>query len=97
MIRPPPGSTRTDPLFPYTTLFRSAQSSALSRPLRSARGASVEGSVTAVVCPYAITCHGTRWKGLAKTIPYRMVLPAHNPDAERGLACAPPEIGRAHV
>src|SRR3546814_5538250 len=23
MIRPPPGSTRTDPLFPYTTLFRS--------------------------------------------------------------------------
>src|SRR3546814_13428246 len=24
MIRPPPRSTRTDPLFPYTTLFRSA-------------------------------------------------------------------------
>src|SRR3546814_19657374 len=23
MIRPPPGSTRTDPLLPYTTLFRS--------------------------------------------------------------------------
>src|SRR3546814_18004176 len=23
MIRPPPGSTRTDTLFPYTTLFRS--------------------------------------------------------------------------
>src|SRR3546814_8246045 len=23
MIRPPPKSTRTDPLFPYTTLFRS--------------------------------------------------------------------------
>src|SRR3546814_4094178 len=23
MIRPPPSSTRTDPLFPYTTLFRS--------------------------------------------------------------------------
>src|SRR3546814_10883071 len=23
MIRRPPGSTRTDPLFPYTTLFRS--------------------------------------------------------------------------
>src|SRR3546814_17439632 len=23
MIRPPPGSTRTDPIFPYTTLFRS--------------------------------------------------------------------------
>src|SRR3546814_6497819 len=25
MIRRPPRSTRTDPLFPYTTLFRSAQ------------------------------------------------------------------------
>src|SRR3546814_9231804 len=25
MIRRPPGSTRTDPLFPYTTLFRSHQ------------------------------------------------------------------------
>src|SRR3546814_6456859 len=24
MIRPPPGSTRTDTLFPYTTLFRSS-------------------------------------------------------------------------
>src|SRR3546814_3790235 len=26
MIRPPPGSTRTDTLFPYTTLFRSGAS-----------------------------------------------------------------------
>src|SRR3546814_6946360 len=25
MLRPPPGSTRTDTLFPYTTLFRSLQ------------------------------------------------------------------------
>src|SRR3546814_11823889 len=25
MIRPPPRSTRTDPLFPYTTLFRSIE------------------------------------------------------------------------
>src|SRR3546814_15167052 len=28
MIRRPPGSTRTDTLFPYTTLFRSASRSA---------------------------------------------------------------------
>src|SRR3546814_12639930 len=27
MLRPPPRSTRTDTLFPYTTLFRSAMSS----------------------------------------------------------------------
>src|SRR3546814_13448816 len=30
MIRRPPRSTRTDTLFPYTTLFRSAEDSALS-------------------------------------------------------------------
>src|SRR3546814_8575028 len=29
MIRLPPGSTRTDPLFPYTTLFRSVDVAAL--------------------------------------------------------------------
>src|SRR3546814_16860070 len=40
MIRRPPISTRTDPLFPYTTLFRSARHPgfdglALSRALRA--------------------------------------------------------------
>src|SRR3546814_4980121 len=37
MIRRPPRSTRTDTLFPYTTLFRSAEGSGHSRPLRAAR------------------------------------------------------------
>src|SRR3546814_3688281 len=32
MIRRPPRSTRTDTLFPYTTLFRSPSSSQPSRP-----------------------------------------------------------------
>src|SRR3546814_17625382 len=32
MIRPPPRSTRTDTLFPYTTLFRSAR---LRAPVRT--------------------------------------------------------------
>src|SRR3546814_19740942 len=32
MIRPPPRSTRTDTLFPYTTLFRSARGSVPARP-----------------------------------------------------------------
>src|SRR3546814_17510008 len=36
MIRRPPRSTRTDTLFPYTTLFRSA--AARMRPLLSAEG-----------------------------------------------------------
>src|SRR3546814_4775270 len=32
MIPPPPRSTRTDPLFPYTTLFRSRPEPAPHRP-----------------------------------------------------------------
>src|SRR3546814_1570669 len=41
MIRRPPGSTRTDTLFPYTTLFRSSPSPACGRGRRAAPG---EGS-----------------------------------------------------
>src|SRR3546814_11335171 len=33
MLRRPPGSTRTDTLFPYTTLFRSERLEGLARPL----------------------------------------------------------------
>src|SRR3546814_9521002 len=34
MIRPPPRSTRTDTLFPYTTLFRSPAARGIQRLLR---------------------------------------------------------------
>src|SRR3546814_13195669 len=37
MIRRPPRSTRTDPLFPYPTLFRSRESSKLMQERRSTR------------------------------------------------------------
>src|SRR3546814_3262021 len=36
MIRRPPRSTRTDTLFPYTTLFRSCESCALPFPFEQA-------------------------------------------------------------
>src|SRR3546814_17100028 len=40
MIRRPPRSTRTDTLFPYTTLFRSTELQGVAQPgCRSARGA----------------------------------------------------------
>src|SRR3546814_16380911 len=38
MIRRPPRSTRTDTLFPYTTLFRSRERRLCRRPLRGDRG-----------------------------------------------------------
>src|SRR3546814_4027135 len=47
MIRRPPRSTRTDTLFPYTTLFRSAASSRLSRAATLARDAVTTGSAAA--------------------------------------------------
>src|SRR3546814_14249544 len=36
MLRRPPRSTRTDTLFPYTTLFRSSPTSACASPFRAA-------------------------------------------------------------
>src|SRR3546814_2639948 len=38
MIRRPPRSTRTDTLFPYTTLFRSVPGAGARAPLRHRRG-----------------------------------------------------------
>src|SRR3546814_10316344 len=40
MIRRPPRSTRTDTLFPYTTLFRSAEGAAAPAPGRDGDAAS---------------------------------------------------------
>src|SRR3546814_3053311 len=42
MIRRPPGSTRTDTLFPYTTLFRSPSTALLHRPFTLGRTAAVD-------------------------------------------------------
>src|SRR3546814_1195962 len=51
MIRRPPRSTRTDTLFPYTTLFRSAACAALPRARANARRAAPgRGSRAAASC-----------------------------------------------
>src|SRR3546814_7353234 len=47
MIRRPPRSTRTDTLFPYTTLFRSWRSAANAK---SDAIAQYKGSISASVC-----------------------------------------------
>src|SRR3546814_10620245 len=45
MIRRPPRSTRTDTLFPYTTLFRSAAfAPGIDRPVRQRLHAAAEGA-----------------------------------------------------
>src|SRR3546814_7350294 len=45
MIRRPPRSTRTDTLFPYTTLFRSTYISCLGKPARPASALTATASV----------------------------------------------------
>src|SRR3546814_19331417 len=59
LIRRPPRSTRTDTLFPYTTLFRSARlQQALERPLdeegHEQDGAHAEGVELALSSPLAL-------------------------------------------
>src|SRR3546814_743797 len=52
MIRRPPRSTRTDTLFPYTTLFRSAPDpSRLARPRARARERWTQGDAAGGACP----------------------------------------------
>src|SRR3546814_5956805 len=47
MIRRPPRSTRTDTLFPYTTLFRSARASLKAAVIRSSSTSTSYGSTIA--------------------------------------------------
>src|SRR3546814_19223812 len=48
MIRRPPRSTRTDTLFPYTTLFRSAASQTSCSP--ASNGPTVSGGISGAAC-----------------------------------------------
>src|SRR3546814_15773999 len=58
MIRRPPRSTRTDTLFPYTTLFRSEAETDTSRDR-------FEGFMREVPCP---TCRGSRLKPVSMAV-----------------------------
>src|SRR3546814_5331398 len=43
MVRPPPRSTRTDTLFPYTTLFRSVADTPVAEPAAAAQNIAALG------------------------------------------------------
>src|SRR3546814_7421553 len=69
MLRLPPRSTRTDTLFPYTTLFRS---SAFADRDRVALGASRDGAIGRLLCAVAAlerSCRCRQWQ--ADGAPYR--------------------------
>src|SRR3546814_4972634 len=64
MIRRPPRSTRTDTLFPYTTLFRSGTGFKTPEPMAGKLRLVHRGSDTEFEMPFAIQADGsgeTRW------------------------------------
>src|SRR3546814_18385159 len=99
MIRPPPGSTRTDTLFPYTTLFRagdkklSAAQNEWPSPMR-ALGPSLDINI-------AISTVKMLLEGAADALvvpDIDMLWSAHVwPCVERFVIETKLEIGRAHV
>src|SRR3546814_6134021 len=97
MIRRPPRATRTDTLFPYTTLFRSARAFGLHR--RPAGGGKRD---------IARARHGDIGVGHGEAVRIDIARPEHGHPRLRGLARehdlartgkaeGQPEIGRAHV
>src|SRR3546814_12004095 len=63
MLRRPPRSTRTDTLFPYTTLFRSAKA---ARPLLS-RPAPLRAAAARPQVPGALPPPGRRMRGVRQS------------------------------
>src|SRR3546814_15989361 len=74
MIRRPPRSTRTDTLFPYTTLFRSGDFASSRRPFRATLAARGESMRLSVILPAK-----NEAEGLRQTLPR---LREAQPDAE---------------
>src|SRR3546814_4676691 len=89
MIRRPPRSTRTDTLFPYTTLFRSGRQVVLTRDL----GHPQEGLLHVGVDPgLGIRCH--RWSSMnAETPPGR----ATAASSTVSVASASPDRSEEHT
>src|SRR3546814_11617172 len=97
MIRRPPRSTRTDTLFPYTTLFRSA-ADPVRRAVRAVAG--VEAGDAAVprlarAPRQAVACAPWRRPGGAAPRPLRTRAEAAR--TGRGRRRIGGQIGRAHV
>src|SRR3546814_12371688 len=98
MIRRPPRSTRTDTLFPYTTLFRS--------PARRIGNIQPNEERIATSSPdFGYDAHGHLFIEVAdydlgaffrETLRLSGAEPARSTRDERNLACES-EIGRAHV
>src|SRR3546814_16641272 len=106
-MRRPPGATRIDPLFPYTTLFRSAftplDRMALEQRIGGlrpgwTRGLAEPSTMDIDVAALHAACLRAATKAGAKIANARRLLSARREGAGwRIETTAGPEIGRAHV
>src|SRR3546814_20867450 len=94
MIRRPPRSTRTDTLFPYTTLFRSPLSRASFAPTKPAPTGGMQTQGSAAMTPAEVVDQtlGRRVFGRAFFAAHQTVV-----DALAQFLAQLHEIGRAHV
>src|SRR3546814_2049876 len=112
MIRRPPRSTRTDTLFPYTTLFRSYRTSAppMDHPLPpvlwlAAMHKPVRWTVRVSNSPDDVAYDHSRKRSpslfcsliAGRTMPFRMAVPLAFLIFAYAPHCRCSEIGRAHV
>src|SRR3546814_11925943 len=81
MIRRPPRSTRTDTLFPYTTLFRSRRTDHARRTWQASPSERPPGST----CPHP--AHWTYGHGFCRGSPFSNVRVARRGHAERPRCC----------
>src|SRR3546814_17521882 len=95
MIRRPPRSTRTDTLFPYTTLFRSSSISCMRKGSNGGTSDRARRSPFCSSCAFSPSrsCSCGSPNGAARCEPAPLVRhPAH-----RARSAGHDQIGRAHV
>src|SRR3546814_3594272 len=85
MIRRPPSSTRTDTLFPYTTLFRAPAPSAANAV---GEGLTIAGRAMEIDCDHGIArpCEHRRVPAIGPAVVARALRPAMHHERYRRLA-----------
>src|SRR3546814_4081087 len=85
MIRRPPRSTRTDTLFPYTTLFRSAQANSRRAAAARRSGTGGCGSCPHLLCVAALAeAFAQRRESIAHSAPHENGEGRDEEDGEQG-------------
>src|SRR3546814_12821953 len=99
MIRPPPSSTRTDTLFPYTTLFRSHPELRPQIPERNQGSAVVDGSAPGHGHPRlaAGKYRGNGQEARTRAAGLKSQAPPPKEEGLKRSGNGSAQIGRAHV